>query len=153
LPFQGDKGDALIVRIPGVHFDKIIKHKVFIVPLEEDRYWIGATYVRQFDTEAPTEAGRRELIRRLRATLKVPFEVVEHRAAVRPTVRDRRPFLGVHPQFPQLAIFNGLGTKGASLGPFFARRMVDFLTKNEQLEAAVNIERFRSSYDEAVSAS
>lgn len=148
LPFKGDKGDALIVRIPGIHFKKIIKHKVFIVPIEEDRYWIGATYIKQFDTEAPTEVGRREMLRRLQATLKVPFEVIEHRAAVRPTVRDRRPFLGVHPAFDRLAIFNGLGTKGTSLGPLFARHLADFLTRDTPLEEAVNIKRFESFFGE-----
>lgn len=142
LPFKGDKGDVLIIRIPGAHFEQILKHRVFIVPMKDDQYWVGATYIKQFETEAPTPEGRSELLRRLRETLRVPFEVVEHRAAVRPTVQDRRPFLGRHPDFPQLAIFNGLGTKGTSLGPFFARQLVDYLTKNGKLDEAVDIARY-----------
>jgi len=142
LPFKGDKGDVLIIRIPGAHFERILKHRVFLVPLKDDQYWVGATYVKEFETAKPVATGKTEMLRRLRETLRIPFEIVEHRAAVRPTVKDRRPFLGRHPDFPQLAIFNGLGTKGTSLGPFFARQLINHLTKNDTLDEAVNIARY-----------
>ena len=71
------------------------------------------------------------------------FEVVAHHAAIRPTVKDRRPFIGQHPQFPVLGIFNGFGTKGASLVPFFAEQFVDNLLNGKPLEKEVDIRRFR----------
>lgn len=144
LPFKGDKGEVLIVRIPGARFEKILKHRVFIVPLEDDLYWIGATYVHQFVDDLPTAEGRETLEDRLRATLTIPFKVVEQRAAIRPTVKDRRPFLGCHPEFPQLAIFNGLGTKGTSLGPFWAHHLTQFLVNNAALDPEVDIRRFEN---------
>jgi len=142
LPFKGDKGEVLLVRFPGHAFERVIKHKVFVVPLQNNLYWIGATYQHHFDTDAPAAEGRRQLLKRLEATLRVPFEVVDHRAAIRPTVSDRRPMLGRHPRYPQLAIFNGLGTKGASLGPFFARQLAAHLTAGAPLDSAVDIRRF-----------
>ena len=69
-------------------------------------------------------------------------KVEEHLAAIRPAVKDRRPFLGQHPKYPNLIIFNGLGTKGASLGPFWAKHLVDFLVYDRGLDSAVNINRF-----------
>jgi glycine oxidase len=142
LPFRGAKGEVLIVKIPDAHFTQMIKQRIFIVPLPEDRYWIGSFYEREFDHDRPTEKGRRYLEDRLRDILKTDFEVVEHRAAIRPTVKDRRPFLGHHPNFPQLVIFNGLGTKGASLAPYFARHLVDHLLHSKSLQAEVDIQRF-----------
>ena len=142
LPFGGAKGEVLIVRIPGARFEKILKHRVFIVPLQDGLYWVGSTYGWKFDNDGPTPEARAFLGERLEDILKTPFEVVEHRAAIRPTVKDRRPFLGRHPEFPSLALFNGLGTKGASLGPFWAKHMADFLVKNSTLEEAVDIGRF-----------
>ncbi|MEL7021711.1 MAG: hypothetical protein AAGK47_08885, partial [Bacteroidota bacterium] len=62
----------------------------------------------------------------------------------RPTVKDRRPFLGKHPDFSRLAIFNGLGTKGASLGPYFAQQMTNHLLQQTALEPDVDITRFAS---------
>lgn len=142
LPFGGAKGEVLIVRIPNVQFEKLLKHRVFIVPLKDDLYWIGATYNWKFEDDQPTEEGGQFLEERLKDFLKVPFEIIEHKAAIRPTVKDRRPFLGQHPQYAGLAIFNGLGTKGASLGPFWAAQMAEFITLNIPLDKAVDIERF-----------
>lgn len=145
LPFHGDKGEALIVRIPDAGFEKILKQQIFIVPLrEDDLYWIGSTYDRHYQDDKPSEKGYNYLHEHLKNLLRVPFEVVDHVAAVRPTVRDRRPFLGLHPKFPQLGIFNGLGTKGASLGPFWAKQLVDFLLHEKTLDEAVDIQRFKS---------
>lgn len=143
LPFHGDKGEALIVHIPNAHFEKILKQHIFIVPLGKgDLYWIGATNHRHFENDLPSEIGKNYLIKHLQILLQVPFEVIDHLAAVRPTVRDRRPFLGLHPQFPQLGIFNGLGTKGASLAPFFAHHFMQFLCSLHPLDKEVDIERF-----------
>lgn len=143
LPFGGAKGEVLLVRIPGANFEKILKHRVFIVPMAEaELYWIGATYGWSFADEAPTPEGRAYLEERLHDLLGLPFEVVAHRAAVRPTVKDRRPFLGRHPDFPQLAIFNGLGTKGASLGPYWAKHLAEHLMDGAPLEGSVDIGRF-----------
>ena len=110
--------------------------------MQDGLYWAGSTCGRKYADGRPTVEGREYLEGRLRDILKLPFEVVEHRAAIRPTVKDRRPFLGRHPEYPQLALFNGLGAKGASLGPFWAKHMADFLIKNVTLEEAVDIGRF-----------
>ncbi len=142
LPFKGDKGDVLIVRFPEARFDRILKHKVFIVPLPDQKYWVGSTYVHRFDEPGPLPDGRRILEERLRETVRTPFVVEQHLAAVRPTVSDRRPLIGRHPEEPRLLIFNGLGTKGASLGPFWARHMVDFIFRDSQLDPEVDISRF-----------
>lgn len=143
LPFGGAKGEVLIVRSPAADFEKILKHRVFIVPLSTpDLYWIGATYDWKFEDDQPTERGRIYLEQRLRDVLHLPFEVVEHRAAVRPTVKDRRPFLGRHPEFPSLGIFNGLGTKGASLGPYWAQHLASHLLQDQPLDKEVDIRRY-----------
>ncbi len=142
LPFGGSKGEVLIIRLPEASFEKVLKRRVFIVPLGDGTYWIGSAYHWQFEHEGPTSEGGAYLKARLEDILQTPFEVVAHLAAVRPTVKDRRPFLGQHPQFSCLYLFNGLGTKGTSLGPFFAGQMVDFLLRDNPLDPEVDIRRF-----------
>ncbi len=142
LPFGGAKGEVLLIRLPEVRFDKILKHRVFIVPLPDGTYWVGSNYQHNFSDVTPTQEGGTFLRERLDDILRTPYEVVRHLAAVRPTVKDRRPFLGPHPEHPALYLFNGLGTKGASLGPFFARQLVDHLTNNTPIDEAVHINRF-----------
>lgn len=145
LPFNESKGEVLIVKIPEVNFERMLKHKLFVVPLKDNHYWIGSFYKWDFENETPTLEGRTELESKLQQILKVPYEIIGHKAAIRPTVKDRRPFLGLHPNFQTIGIFNGLGTKGASLGPFFAKEMANFLLNKSTLDPEVDIGRFEKS--------
>lgn len=143
LPFRGSKGEVLEVSIPVLPFDRILKRKLFIVPLQNGNYWIGTANPKQgLDQDLPSQEGKTELIEKLKAFLKPDFKIVNHQAAIRPTVKDRRPFIGWHPVHPQLGIFNGLGTKGASLGPYWAAHFVRHLQQNSPLDPEVDILRF-----------
>lgn len=143
LPYNGAKGETLIVKIPNANFEKMFKHRIFIVPLENDLYWCGATNQNKAPDDLPSDEAFQFIEKRLKDILKVPFEIVEHRSAIRPTVKDRRPFLGVHPEYAQLFIFNGLGAKGASLGPYWANEMVQHLLQRKPIPKEVNINRFQ----------
>jgi len=145
LPFLGTKGEVLLVKIPNTNFESMLKQRIFIIPLPNDLYWIGATSDKEYQNNLPSAEGKQYLIEHLKEIINVSFEIVEHKAAIRPTVKDRRPFLGLHPTYPQLAIFNGLGTKGASLGPYFAHQMMEFLTKGKPFMKEVDIERYNNS--------
>ena len=72
----------------------------------------------------------------------LPFEIIDHQAGIRPTVKDRRPLLGVHPAHHQLAIFNGMGTKGVMLAPYFANHLVNHLENDDKLLPEIDIVRF-----------
>lgn len=141
LPIEGAKGEVLILYIPGFPEDAILKHKVFLVPLGQGFFWAGATYDWGCPDDLPTQEKKAFLLDQIRSILKVPFEVVDHKAAIRPTVKDRRPLLGRHPQFPRLALFNGLGTKGASLAPYWAHHFADVLLGDAEIDAEVALGR------------
>ncbi|MES2592913.1 MAG: FAD-binding oxidoreductase [Bacteroidota bacterium] len=148
LPFKLTKGEILIVKIPLLsgketdYSEKVINKGVFILPLGNDTYKVGATYEWEDLTEQPTEKGKAYLIDKLEKVLKVPFEIIGHQAGIRPTVNDRRPLIGIHPAHKSLGIFNGMGTKGVMLAPYFAKHFVDFLENNMPLEKEVDIARF-----------
>jgi glycine/D-amino acid oxidase-like deaminating enzyme len=142
LPFLPTKGELMLVKIPGPAFGKIVKHNIFLIPLGGDLYWAGATSRYEYEGASPSAYGKQWLTDELGKSLKVPFEVVSHEAGIRPTVSDVRPFLGVHHDHPSVGIFNGLGTKGALLAPFFAKQLTDFLLGNGKLDEEVDIVRF-----------
>ncbi len=148
LPFNPDKGELLLVRIPNLDLNHIFKNKMAIVPLhdtegwQKDLYWVGATNAWTFENDLPNDVNKELIINELHKILNVPFEVMAHRAAIRPTVKDRRPFLGIHPQYSPLGIFNGFGTKGASLVPFWAEHFCTCLLHGESIEKNVDIQRF-----------
>lgn len=149
LPFAPAKGDILMVNIPNYPAkDKLVKHGIFIIPLKEDLYWVGSTYNRDYKTIEPIPKAKKSLEERLKRVLKLPFEVVEHITAIRPTVRDRRPFIGQHPHFKALYLFNGMGAKGSYLSPLFASEFVAYLTQEKNLDAEVDIARYYRYYEE-----
>ena len=142
LPYESAKGEAFFIKIPNFKTDYIIKKTQFLVPLVDDLFWFGSNYEWDNLTYEPTVAGKAYLEERLEATLKVDYELVAHVAAVRPILKDRRPVLGLHPKHPEIGILNGLGTKGASNAPYWAKQLVDFLVDGKELEKEVQLDRF-----------
>jgi len=142
LPYRGAKGEALFITFPDHQFDRILKHKCFVAPLANNQYWIGSTYDWYYEDDSPTPEGKMYYQELLAKFLPIPYEIQDHRAAIRPTIKDRKPLLGRHWDHPQLILFNGLGTKGASLGPYFAGALTDFLLKDLPLPKEVNLNRF-----------
>jgi glycine oxidase len=141
LPFNPDKGELLIVKIPHFNLTQLFKHHITIAPLGDDLYWVGATNDWHFESDNPTEVNKQIILSELREILNMPFEIVAHQAAVRPTVKDRRPFIGFHPDYPTLAIFNGFGTKGASLIPYWANYFSAILSNAYQEEVTEKAEQ------------
>ena len=70
------------------------------------------------------------------------FEIIEHYAGVRPTVRDRRPLVGTHVQYNRVHILNGLGTRGVMLGPAMAKALFDNIENDIPLDKEIDIKRF-----------
>ncbi|SDG41735.1 NAD(P)/FAD-dependent oxidoreductase [Chitinophaga filiformis] len=146
IPFLLNKGEVLQVQIPGFSTPDIVKRSVSLVPQGPDTYWVGATFAWDYPDEAPTEEKREVLEKGLQQLLKVPYQVLDQLAAVRPSGTDRRPIMGLHPQYPSLGIFNGLGTKGTSLAPAMAAEFVAHVLRNEPLQADTDIKRFFNRY-------
>ena len=152
LPFTPDKGELIIAELPSWRFKDIVKDKFSIVPLPPDKkneqlYWIGATDSWVFDDETPTQEKRNHIeseLKKMLPGLSDNYFPKKHLAAIRPTVKDRRPFIGFSEQHKNLAVFNGFGTKGASLVPFWAAHFADVLTKNIEIDKDVDIKRFFS---------
>jgi glycine oxidase len=145
MPFNLAKGEVLTVKIPGYTFDKVVNKGVFILPLGNSLFRVGSTFAWEQLDEVPTEAGRLDLIQRLEKVLKLPYEIIDHRAGIRPTVINRRPLIGIHPQHPALCVFNGMGSKGVMIAPLFADHFIRHLEEQTPLSAEVDIRRFYKS--------
>jgi glycine/D-amino acid oxidase-like deaminating enzyme len=146
LPFNAVKGEILDVEMEVKIGNNILMDGIFIVPNGGNKFKIGATYNWQDKTMEITEKGRDELLSKIVKLIKIDYKIINQAAGIRPATIDRRPFLGLHPCSNQMAVFNGLGTKGVSLGPYFAKHFTKFLLNNEQLMPDVNINRFSSLY-------
>lgn len=143
LPFSANKGEALFIACPDLEDKHIFKMHHLLAPLmQKDLFWVGSTYQNQFADSAPTESFRNRTEAYLKEWLKMPFTVVDHKAAIRPATVERRPFVGLHPLHPAIGVLNGMGTKGTSLAPFFAHQLVQHLVHGTPLLPEADVARF-----------
>jgi glycine/D-amino acid oxidase-like deaminating enzyme len=142
LPLNEVKGELIIVHAPKLEIDFLIKSTLFVLPLGNHLYKVGATFNWSDKTSNPSEEGKTELVEKLKKVITVPYKIVEQTAGIRPTVRDRRPLVGVHPAYNRLAILNGLGTRGVMIAPTVAKQLFNNLEKDEKLDVEIDIKRF-----------
>jgi len=145
LPFSLVKGEILDM-VPQEKFNVIYNKGVFIMPRNDDSYLVGATYEVVNIEEGITEKARNTLLEKLNAIFKINYKITGQRAGIRPATRDRKPFIGMHPEKPQIGIFNGLGAKGVTLAPFFAKQFAENLVNGLDLDKEVNVNRYNSLY-------
>ncbi|NRB82581.1 MAG: FAD-binding oxidoreductase [Winogradskyella sp.] len=142
LPLNGTKGEVLTIRSKALKLTQAIKSSVFVIPLGNDLYTVGSTYNWRDKSNRPTQTGEEELTTKLKSFVKCDFEVIEHLAGIRPTVKDRRPLVGRHPEFSNLYVLNGLGTRGVMIAPYVAQELYNYIQHNKPLDPEIDINRF-----------
>ena len=144
LPFAPNKGEVLIVEIPDLPNEHIYKKGFILAPLQGmGAFWLGSNYQWSFSNAEPTKDFYEQAERHLKAWLKIPFKILEHKAALRPATLERRPFVGLHPHQKNIGILNGMGTKGCSLAPYFASQLVERLLYKKEITPEADIKRFQ----------
>ena len=142
LPFAMNKGEGLLVEIKGLPPNRVFKKGMSLVPYRENIFWLGSSYEWEFKDDLPSNIFRIHAENWLKHNLKLPYRVMEHFAALRPATLERRPFVGIHPLYPQIGILNGLGTKGCSLAPYFANQLVNKIKELGAIDPLADIKRF-----------
>ncbi len=146
LPYTRMKGEALIASIPGLPRNQIYKQGINIVPWHDNLFWIGSTYEWDFKDLSPTPLWRQKVEEQLKYWLKLPFKIIEHLASERPANMERRPFVGAHPHHPAVVVFNGMGAKGCSIAPFFAKQLSEHLINGTPIYADADVKRFEKIF-------
>lgn len=143
LPFAPNKGEMLLIEAPELPPTHIYKKGMMLAPMPTPgQWWVGSNYAWEFINENPTTEFRSKTEQLLNSWLKVPFKITDHLCGIRPATLERRPFVGFHPHHPSIGILNGMGTKGCSLSPFFAKQFANHLVSKESIMAEADISRF-----------
>lgn len=143
LPFVQNKGQALVVHIEGLDTSYIYKFgHLTLIALQENEWWVGSSNELEFATITPTDDFKTRTAASLKSILKKDFKVIDHWSALRPATVERRPFVGFHPQYKNIGILNGMGSKGCSLAPWFAKQLVQNMLYDEPLDALADVSRF-----------
>jgi len=143
LEHRSAKGEMLLVKLAQKPEDKIISKNGWLVPVGDHLYKVGATYEWTDMQGLTTAEGRAAVEDKLRTILgNDDFEVVNHTAGVRPIVRKSQPMVGTHPRYPQVKLFNGLGSRGVITAPSVAKHFADHLVDGTELDPELNSEEF-----------
>jgi glycine/D-amino acid oxidase-like deaminating enzyme len=146
VPITPLKGETLTISLstpPQVIFNR----GVYIVPTGKDNaYMVGATYKPGDHTQGTTAWAKSELEEKVNGLIRIPYEISDQNWGIRPSTHDRRPVLGAHPQHKNMVMFNGLGTKGVSLAPYFSGVIAGWLLGECEIPREANIERYKSLY-------
>lgn len=148
LPLTPAKGETLILRSETLDLPPSIYHSTkWLLPYQPQRFRIGATYDDTDLDPTPTHAGKAELLQAAERILNDNhhFVVEAHMAGLRPSTQDARPFAGEHITAKGLFVLNGLGSKGASVGPELSRQLFEHLVDKQALDPEVDILRFNPS--------
>ena len=147
LPFQSVKGEILTLQSECQHLDNyLLNYGHWLIPLSHQLFRTGATFNHEQLDNLPTEAAKKVLLASMQATVPnlSSASVVGHHANVRPCTLDKQPFIGLHPQHPELAIFNGFGAKGSLQIPAYSQLFAESL--NQAIPEYANIQRFYGTH-------
>ncbi|RZJ75824.1 MAG: FAD-binding oxidoreductase [Flavobacterium sp.] len=143
LPLDGTKGELLVIKAPELKLDAAINASIFILPLGNDIYKVGATYEWYDKTQDPTDAGKAELLEKLEELISCDYEILDHLAGIRPTTKDRKSLIGTHAEHSRLHVLNGLGTRGVMLGPPMAQLLFNHIENGNPIERSISLDRFK----------
>ena len=142
LPLEGNKGELLEIYAPDLKESRVIKAGIFIIPTGNDHYLAGATYDRNAEDPEPSAQARATLLKGLHKFIQCDFEITRQWAGIRPTVADRRPLVGVHPEHSTLFVINGMGSRGVLLAPYAARCLAGLILRGEPVPEGMDCIRF-----------
>lgn len=142
LPLKPTHGETLDIESKELNFEATINKNMFLTHVEENRYKIGATYNWELEEHMITDLARQELRGKLAEFANFEYTILAQNAGIRPTVIDRKPLLGIHPVVKNAVVFNGLGTKGVMIAPYYAEQLLAHVYANQKLEIEVDIVRF-----------
>ncbi len=121
LNFNSLKGEVLRVRLGRRDLPRqVVIRGSWLAPFADGVWAAGGSTAGDEMDGLPTAAGHEQIMEGLKTTVNAQVEVLSHHAAVRPFLNHQNPIAELHPRFPQMAVFNGLGSKGFLVAPRLA---------------------------------
>jgi len=148
LPFVTAKGDILTMETDIKLSRQINSFGRWFLPISSNQFKLGSNYDWNTHDELPSRSAKKQLYQIFSQSLlsnyrrQFPFQIINHQSGIRPCSKDRSVFIGHHPEHPQLSIFNGFGSKGLMLIPYYCKVFYSYLYDNRALDKRDNVSRY-----------
>lgn len=143
LPLQPAHGEILHCQTQSVLSPEITLKSKWILPTSEHTCRIGATF--EPDILEPTVQDQsKDALLLFASSLKEDnqFKLLGHQAGIRPATLDKQPFIGFHPHQTNHAVFNGFGSRGSLLIPWYAKAFAATLLLQRKIPPEADIQRY-----------
>jgi glycine/D-amino acid oxidase-like deaminating enzyme len=127
LGFARTSGQGLRIQVAAA--SSLMLHRShFLVPEGEGIHQLGSSYawgIEHGDLDPPpAEQGQtQELLKSAQSWFAGEIQVLDAWTGIRPTMKDRRPRWGWHPELKGLGLLNGLGSRGTLHAPLLATEL------------------------------
>lgn len=146
LPFQPVKGEIITATANHKIQQNILNYGQWFIPLDNYQFRTGASFDRDnLDTNITSEARDTllDVLKQVYPALNIK-QITHQQAGIRPTTLDKMPFVGRHPNYPDLIMFNGFGSKGSLQIPWHCQSLAEHLINNQPIANTSNIIRYSS---------
>ena len=138
LPFKLSKGEILTIQTDDTsshtQASELLNWGNWLLPnATDENHKLGSNYAWNDTSLEPSTAVKEQLLNSLKETTKLTGKAVNHEVGIRPTTKYRKPFIGSLKQTPHALCFNGFGSKGCLLIPYYAKLLTDHLITNSTL--------------------
>ena len=149
LPMRPSKGQIVTLHTGKSIPEYILNGGRWLLPLGGGQVKVGATYERNALEAGPDPVATQQLLETARTFFReLPeWRLLGSEAGIRPGVQDKMPLAGLHPHEPQLGMFNGFGSKGVSMMPYYADALADHLYQGSPLPPEVSLQRWWNPYE------
>ena len=131
LPLNPAKGETLVLSRPNYSLNHIANRGHWLLQYPDQSFRLGATYSWDPLDESTTLEARLSLLESLpylSNNQEEKFYYKKTLAGVRPATTDHKPLLLKHAEYPKLFLFNGFGSKGSLLIPYYCQQMLKKLS-------------------------
>lgn len=144
LPMQAVQGEIFTLETNELMPDQIVQFGKWLLPLGNNKFKLGSTWQWEPLDMKANPLNETELLGACADYFPSiqAANVVEKKVGIRPGTKDRKPFLGRHPHHPQLAVFNGFGSKGSLMIPWYSERFSQYLIGKGEIPPASDISRY-----------
>lgn len=128
LELTDNWGLALRLKIKNLDHDTIYHYKKRLLPIEENEWWYGAEHIWEEPSKEYVSRWADAELNNLKQSIgHSNINILEIICQQRPTTPGQFPYIGRHPNYPQLFVMNGLGSKGMQISARYVDAFVDYI--------------------------
>ena len=132
LPFKLAKGEILTVK-PDQPIERMLSWGNWLVPNNNGNAKLGANYIWGDTTLSKLPNTLDDFLTKQYDFTGATLSPVSHEVGIRPTTKQRTPFVGPLTNLKNAYCFNGLGSKGCLIAPHYVSLLCDHLLTHKSL--------------------